>query len=608
MVTIEANNEELNVIGDISFTRQAGDIGDVATSNANFTNSFTVIRDKSAIRSLKGLSLPGSNSDIPYLKTIARLKYNGLSLIRKGWLNIMEADNDFFKISVLDGNIDFWKAIEGVTLEDINLDLARHEKNLTNIIDSVDNPYYRYLLADYGGQTDTETNTYNIAHLPPSINELYIFNQIFAFIGMSYQMTPVIDTWLTYPKESGEDLGFDDPNIFTVRDGTYDIDFNWGAEINYDAVTSVNGMVIIETEGATGFQTGNYDINFQYEQLPTAEYELEQQLYGDIVYQRLPVRMAIKLGNDYYFSNQVTAVRINPSDVVSIAFIAYEAGEDVGWSGYAVESVQDLDIRGFTVNVTKYIFEEINFANALKNIKATDFVKYIMHRFALTLFYENKNVEFMTIAERLSAPTQFFKDKFIERNSERYIYSHYAQRNLLAHKYVNDDKGFNDGVIVANNRNLPEERKLLESFTYSPTRDGKLINFTTEVKESKDGEITVDYKWVDRNFSVKSKTVNQTTTFYSEIEENEITVTGLVNVVDLVGTSFREYKNMYYGGIERLINNSIIHKIKMNLSFVEFMNVDLKEKIYIEEEASEYLINSISIKNYDVDLELIKIK
>lgn len=151
MVTVKLNTGTLDVLGNFTYTRQVGDIGDVATSNANFTNSFEVRRDKTSISALNGLSLVGSLSNSPYIKVKSLLHINGIDLISDGWLQIRDVDKDKFKLSVLDGNVDFWKAIENVALDDIDLSEADHDKNLQSVIASFSNDYYKYILADYGG-------------------------------------------------------------------------------------------------------------------------------------------------------------------------------------------------------------------------------------------------------------------------------------------------------------------------------------------------------------------------------------------------------------------------------------------------------------------------
>lgn len=611
MVTVELPNGKLYVSDKFSYTRQVGDIGDVATSNANFTNSFNARRDKLTIRALDGLSLPSSTSRVPYRRIQSMVKINGVDVINDGWFQVKESNKDNFKISVLDGNVDFWKAIEGVTLADIDLSESIHDKNLANVIASFNNPYYKYILADYGGETSIEGRFFNIDHLPPAISENYIFRRIFKYIGMSYIMPINIDTWLTYPKDTSDNLGFETATEMSV-DG-YINDFVGYGNGRFDVPLSLdvsnNGSILIGNNGVTNLEQGYYQIITNHGDI-SASYLLEDRA-GNVMGVNLPVKKMINVSGELYTSD-INAIDIDPSDTISFEFYALDRFEltNYGYTGYDIINVNKMYVGNFKAEIQRYIFQEIDFSDALKNVKATDFIKYIMHRYGLTLFYNNNQVDFRTVQQRLDANSVDYSDWFKERDTERYTYSNYAQQNRLAHKYVDDDKGFNDGIIYVDNKNLKEEITLLESFTYSPTRENQLTIFEKEVKEV-DGIIEIEYKGVDRNFSVKYTMINPPTPirFYSIIElGGEVYYNGPAPFLNVEGTTFKEYKNMYWVGIERILNNSKVHVVTFRMSIYEFLHIDLKKKLYLRQEASEYLINSAKLKgNQEVVMELIKL-
>lgn len=618
MIYLKTRLGKIPILDKFSYTRQVGDIGNVATSNSNFTNSFKVLKNEDSTRILMGLGLHGSNSQIPYSKVPVVLEFDGVEVVRDGWLQISETTKDYYRISVLDGNIDFWKAIEGVTLQDIDLSEANHNKNLTTVIDSFQNEYYKYILADYGGQTDVVARRYNIAHLPASINEFFIFRRIFRHINMSYNMPIEIDTWLTYPKESSGDAEIDpDPSVSKINNGNYQLSSGWVFDsYAYNIPLSKYGEVALGSSQnpsyynnyITNFEDGNYDVEIDFRHCD-AEYELEQMNYGEISYHRLGVKIFFDVNGvrtRIDDGTKLIAFRLNRNDRVRIVIEPYNSGEEFAWATYDVVNVTDLTIDDFNIRFQKYQFEEVNFSDALKSIKASDFIKYIMHRYGLTLFYANKNVDFKTVDQRLNSEVISYDQFFKEQINEKYTYSDYAQRNILAHKYVDDDRGFNDGIIICNNKNLREETTLLESFTFSPTRTNQLLNFEIEVKE-RNNEIELNYKWVDRNFSIKENQIyTLSTVFYSDIEQNEITFTGTVPMLNLRGTTFKEYKTIFYEGIERILNSSKIHNIVIDISIYQFIQIDLSKKVWIRN--SEYLINSASfVENGTVNLELIKV-
>ena len=610
MVTVKLNTGTLDVLGNFTYTRQVGDIGDVATSNANFTNSFEVRRDKTSISALNGLSLVGSLSNSPYIKVKSLLHINGIDLISDGWLQIRDVDKDKFKLSVLDGNVDFWKAIENVALDDIDLSEADHDKNLQSVIASFSNDYYKYILADYGGQTFPERDNYNIDHLPPAISEDYIFRRIFSYIGMTYSMPINIDTWLTYPKDTSSALGFEDSSIITANgfytQTNYEYKFT-GIAFN---LTQANSGAVLQGQVITGLEQGYYNIESIASSI-SAEYVLEH--YSDH-----RVTLDVNLDVNVYLNisgrrlpRSATSIFILPTDTIEFEFVGLtnEQLYALGYGSYSVAQVTELNISNFQSTIKKYIFQEIRFGDALKDIKATDFIKYMMHRYGLTMFYDNKKVTFKTIEQRLDADTINYSRFFKERDKEKYTYSSYAQENILAHKYVDEDVGFNDGVIYVNNKNLRESRTLLESFTYSPTRTGQLTIFEAEPYEDDDGDVKINYKGIDRNFSIKMNLDGVAeVTLRSIIENDSVVFSGTAPIVNLQGTTFREYKNMYYTGVEKILNNTKIHNVTFKMSIYEFLHIDLSKKLYLRQEASEYLINSATLRNNDeVTMELIKL-
>lgn len=609
MVTIELDNGSLHVLGNFSYTRQVGDIGDVATSNGNFTNAFDVRLDKTAIKALKGLSLVGSLSSVPYVKTNSILKINGIDVINQGWLQVKESNKSVFKLSVLNGNVDFWKAIEGVSLADIDLSETDHDKNIQSVIDSFTNPYYKYILADYGGQTNVKAMRFNIDHLPPAISEDYIFRRIFKYIGMTYQLPVDIDTWLTYPKDTSSNLGFEDGSIITA-DGYFNNIGRYDKFLNIDfGVSQLNNGASFNGTYITELERGYYNLSSVYD-IATADYLLERRANGDdTMVVTLPVNVYINISGERY-TGDVSSVYIEPSDIIEFEFVAWDNGQVQRlYAAYEIRNVSGLHLEGFKATIKRYIFEEIRFGDALKDIKATDFIKYLMHRYGFTLFYDNNKVVFKTIKQRLEAETIDYSRFFKERQSEKYVYSNYAQQNILAHKYVDDDIGFNDGIVYVNNRNLREETTLLQSFTYSPTREGQLTIFETEVTKDENDVIDVNYKGIDRNFSIKQRLVNTNAFLFSTIQDESRSLNSrVISIVILEGTTFKEYKNLYYLGIEKILNNAKIHKVNFRMSVYMFLQLDLSKKLYLRQEASEYLINSASLRGEDeVVMELIKL-
>lgn len=634
MVTIETENGTLQIDGRFSYTRQNADIGEVSKSNSNFTNSFNVRRDKNSTRVLKGLGLVGSSSNIPYQKTKSRLNINGVTLITDGWLEIKSVDNSNYKISVLDGNIDFWKAIEKVNLGQVDLHETKHDKTIQTIIDSWTNNYYKYLLADYNGELDLENNQFNADHLIPAIRESYIFERLFEYISFNPIMPIDIKTWLTYGKKTGFDFDYGDPTklgldsenrrwLFPIKQNGYfdahlqPIDMN-GASYN-------NG-------GGDGtriynLQKGYYKVSIKWEELKAKATFIawisSQEIYTPVIVE-FYINETMYWQNylpsseieNYELPDYITNIKINPYDIVNIRFKSLTLNQFKQFTG--LPNVQNLryhylEATGFSFEMRRQEEEEIDFSDSLKKVSAKDYIKLIMHRYGLTLFYDNftKNVKFMTIEQRLDADVQDLSEYYIERKDEKYTNGNYAQHNRFKHKYIEEGDDFNDSQIKINNENLPFEKELVESFTYSATQEGVFKMFEREPKKGDNDNVEIKYKPIDnRNFlqNIDYRNVNSALIYSRRPPGIQTVFSGnAVFGIDDRAT-FRYFIPKFWTGYENILNKSKTHKVIFRMSVYIFLNLDLKKRVYLKQEASYYLINSIKLKGEDqVEAELIKL-
>lgn len=213
MVELRINGEITDLPNDVNIkhTLQVHDIADVSSVNASYTNSFKLKKTPTNTQIMQGLGMTGDKSLIPYLKTRADLLENGISLIFNGWLNVKNT-NDEYNVSVIDGIIDFFKALDStkfgthITLPELN-----HQKSIQTIIDSLNSEYYRYLINDYGGLNNlpgTGAPEYftNIDYQIPSARVKYIWNRIFDTLGFTYSGTifeneDFQNAWVTFPKQ-----------------------------------------------------------------------------------------------------------------------------------------------------------------------------------------------------------------------------------------------------------------------------------------------------------------------------------------------------------------------------------------------------------------------
>lgn len=655
MVTIDTELGRLYVNGKFSYTKQNGDIGDMGQSCSNFTNSFTIRRDRESSRILEGLGLVGSSTSVPYRRIKATLSFNGVGLIRNGWFRVSETNRDNYKVSVIDGNIDIWKMVEDLSISDLDLSETIHEKTPESVVNSWDAPttfYYRYFLGDYNGLAPFIVSEEEIVffsnYLIPAINEDYIFRKLMNRITENYFIVvgrgALILSYLTYSKNAKpDDLGFDNESAFELPAGDYEelqgVDNVYTDAIVVDTILDQD-VFKVDDNKYSGFTTGYYrltvdtsrlQIEYKYKFYYDHETVHTQIIPGaiDIIVNNNVVKTLIGTsftGEEIFLPNQLRA-----PDELRFVFRAPVLGFEYEPSGYYEIDWEEIgDLEAFQVDFTleRQDVEVVDFAESLENLSARDYLKFVMTRFGLTLFYM-RNVDgypdgegvayFMTLEQRLKAPITYLRNKVIERTKETYLFKDYAQRNWLRHKYADADADYADGHFDVGNKNLPKDKDIYTSITYTYRKGGSFPEFGSfphykrEVKEdSNTGDIEVTYSPEEnRFFSVTGEGKTMQKVAIQDVngvfppEDRG----GYLLFASPNGTTFDYFSKEYYAEIERLTQDTKIHYITFRMSIYEFVNIDMRNIIYVLEEAAYYLINSMQLRGEnEVRMELIKIK
>lgn len=586
MVILRIKNIDLKVDGNFTFTKQSADVGDVSKSNANFTNSFKVINDDNSRRAFDGLGITGDVSRAPYVRQEMEIIVNGISIVLDGWLLIQSVDESHFNVALISGNIDFWEEIKGVVLSDLDLSEIEHAKLMQNVLNSFDNPYYKYVIADYGGQT----NPYNIDYLVPSISEAYIFRQLMSYLGFSYSLDVDIETWLAIGKDSEVDrekeeilrLEIDDYNAeFPFTDGRFQIVFNQTSNgATYDENTS---------EITIPFSS-SYVINAQYQEM-IAEYAIQK--IGE------PLQIVWLPINHFYTVNGYkkqfgTEEYIREDDEIFLRFQPLSTGDlhVHGWEGYEVVNVYRIRISDYLMVMETYEVDVFDFGNPLSKIKAIDWLKELMQTYALAVFTDGQHVDFMSFDKRASEEVQMDLTPFVvERKQESFTLDNYERKNIYHHKYDEEPEDFNDGILFVNNQNLLKEQIYYEGVFYSPDQQERMKMWDKEVNE-KDDEIEIIYKPMkDRVFRLQLK-IGGSALLYSKKQDIPPTPATNIPILDFKKSGFRYWiKTNYKQFEEKILDLVRVEVFSLDISLPIFMEINLRKLIHIDNK--EYLINRV---------------
>ena len=606
----------------VTYTIQVQDLADVSSVASSVTTSFKLPKTKNNYEALKSLSLPSDTSNLPYLKNVCKLYNFGTTLIDNGWLKINNSDEESFNVNIENGIIDFFKAIEGKTIgSDLDLSDTNHNKDLITVINSFERNDYTYIIADYNG-----LNTYlkggvnyiNVDYLVPSLNSKYIWDKIFNSIGYTYSGSVFnselfTNLWVTYPKApptKADDEQLPDPvlrlstnktgNIEFVEDLTYDI-----IEFDLENVSTndndlLNNILIVK-------HTGTYNlksiIDGYADYVVTNNWGDESGSEKSYLLPALRINGVIKL-----FSNDDT-LNLKQGDIVEFLCTWY------GLSGGYIGRIREIVFNSYDFKLYQISQQIVDFGSEFLDVSLSEFIKEIMMRFALTPFIdvENKHIKFLTLSERINTNNvKDWTDKFIKRTDENYIYKDYAQRNWLKHKYNDENATFNNGFLSVSNQTLQPQKDLYSSKFYSFNNeitsfyDSDFTNnsfpiWNREIKETINNDTTpptktydVNYKGLSNRFYfIRRKILPKTINIGSQLLRIEETANN-VAIVDTKNLSYSSVINNY-SDFSKVLNDTRIHEIELNLDINDLLNLDLEKLYYFSQENQYYILNRLTL-------------
>lgn len=631
MVELIVNGKQIELEdkgNEIKYTKQIADILDIASILSSYTNSFKIPKTPNNTQTFEMLGIVGDTSNFPYSKNSAQLNNQGFPIVNDGLLNITET-NESYKASIVDGIVEVFKDLANKTMGvDLDLKNFNHQKNIANVANSVSNEYYRYQVADFGGKTVVVTGAIpikyaiNIDYLTPSFSVVKLLELIFQTFGYSINYTglqPFInDLWITYPlppeiNSSDFILSSDlkknsfittyekQGSIYRVPDALKSWDIG---------ISTINeGTVLIDKY--TIPTTSVYNFN-----LKVKGYALYKDIFNNSYFGKLKASVIINGVN-------ASTIETDPYTTIEGSFNYYvEQGSIVEVNYYVEKSVLDAGVYDFVLRdfhfettelvVSRVSNENVSLSNAMKSFKITDFLKEIIWRTAtIPYFDDNKTVNFLKVNDRLKISEAInWSDKFVQRTSEKYIRSSYAQKNRFKMKYNVENADYADGFINVNNQNLEDEKILAVSQIYAPEKgvtkiiaknssfryDVPILTMWQKEQKFQDEEIVIEYKALDnRYYFTRSELINQTFTLKSYETPGQQDVSSIY-ISNIENTTFAQTMPSAFAQYEKIFNNFRSHQIELALSLKDFLLLDLKKMYYFEQESKYYFINNITFQ------------
>ena len=613
---VNGNKIELPKNTAIKYTKQISDIFDLAQVACSHTTSFEFDKSPQNTQAMRQLGISGDSSNIPYIKNTAKLKADGFDLIVDGWFNVSSTD-DNYKGSIIDGMIDFFKAIENKMIgTDLDLSNFNHEKTLVTVVASFTNDYYQYIVADYGGKTIFQLGI-NIDFLAPSFSVRKIWELIFSTFGFNCDYTNLgyLDgLYITYPKDTSE--GQVDEAVATLHKKAY-VNKN---RINISGLTYATPNYYWDTSTIV---EGNLISNWKYVIPETTSYHFDLKIAMYVLYKRtryysrrvdvtvLVLKNGVTIGSitsDYKEADPAGLERVtafnrtcDAGDIIELVIFVPQYLRFRSREFYAMEWHHDhTDLVISKTDLGTTILQ-----NEFKDFSIRDFIKETIWRTGLTPILNKltNTVEFLTLNSRIDfANAQDLSHCFIERNGEIYQ-NDYAQKNAFKLKKNIDEDLTGDGYLYVPNQNLADEKVLAQSKIYAPDKKiaTDFLGFNTnqykiweaETKD-KDGVIEIDYKGLSGRFYFIRK-VNKTGSFklISEKLTDQIVVTDLPVGINS-NTLFEEAIFNNYAEYQKIFENFRIHNISLAMTINDFLGLDLTRPVFFKQENAFYICNKIS--------------
>lgn len=609
-----------------SRTKQVNDIANLRNRNSNFTSSIRVPISAKNTRELEKVGLVGNQSNLPYRRNVCDLidTLTGEHLVYKGWAVLIDTTEDDYVFSVYDGIIDFYRAIDGLTINDIGVSELNHIKNIENIIQSWINEEspYRYILADYNGKSLTDDGKVNIDFQIPAALVKFLWNKIFNFIGFEYEgivfgHEDFENLWLTYPKPAPttEPLEFDvteQKSQFVTNEVQYPIGFGG---VFYGSSTSVEFLPNNQAYDADYYSTTNgvADDGMYRFSFTSGSFTRSNEI-GSTSTSQVNIMIIKSNGtSDNYSVNIANANYIDISLEIGDRWIVGLPGEYIAF--VTPTSATFLSGNTVTTKITKIEGYTLGFDQAFIDYKVSDFIREIMIRFGLTPFkdkYKNKIV-FKTLFEVLQNNTVVkLDDSFVKKTAEKYVFGEYAKRNVLKYKYNDENMTHNDGFIQIDNENLADEYPILNSSIFSPERLNSLFLGGSNVykiweKEVKD-DGTLQYKDLDKRFYLmRAERINSIINIKSELLADEDT-NPFYYRESFYKLSFRQIISSWYPTISKIFNKAKMITGEFNLNRIQINNFRFDVIYFIDKLSSYFLANKLIESNgRNTKLELIEI-
>ena len=623
---------DLNEKADIKLTYQINDFADISNRNASSSFKFDLPKTDTNVRLFNFLGSLGDTSNSQNRYSTADLYRNGIPIVLKGKAKI--SDTDFkkgnYKINLVSENFNLKDQLQDKKISEIDFSAINHVLTEDTYFNSFKHNWtngYIYALCDNGF---LDTDNININYQVPMLFYKWIFNEILAINGFTYEYVGVDNIF-----ESSDfndlvislDRGFDenDPLVPLQEVSTHEATNNRSVSIISNATQIDKDGILFKavvdpfTIGTTANSIYGTETIFRV---------LENNYY------RFDLTGAINVANS---ENLKLTIEINGLEFMIIAdditgtlnlnfsdrfYLRTTDEVKIFFTGQTVESGNAQIINyNYSLDLSINIDESskvINFSSFFTDIKQIDFIKDFTQHFGL-LYQIRKgsnNIEFLKIEELFNDLNNFvdWTDKFDFKKKEKYEIGNYARRNVIKYNYDNEDIIFANGRIDIENPTLESEKTLFTRIFNAPTLSStkfsnqliwKTSLYTVDFND--DGTVKVIKPSEQRPYLFKLK--NSFGTINYSLDGGSITTKyGAIKLASFDGISGQELINNNYLTFKELLKRQRLVTISALIEDLDVYNLDFLKLYYFKQEQRYYYLNKLNYKGSRLtDIEVIPV-
>lgn len=586
----------------IPLNRQANDIAEMQDRQADFTTQFK-IRKTRAMKLLFELSGEvGAVTTFPYENQTCKLIQNGIEIISQGQLILDKSDDNYYYVSILSGNANFFKTIESLKIGDLTLAGTSHYWTANIQQSSQENDFdYLYPLIEPSNDgasaisDDGDAIEMYSSYLWPFCKVKAIWDEIFVNAGFTPEgdiLTNEILLRLFMPITNLKTTkGFTDSYLYSAH--------------NY---ATQSGSIPMRLQGLTSVIGDVYFNDGRYRTVFSATYKFR------VIIQNTTSNDGVKL----YLNG------IEVADFVYNAQLSYQTGTYVYYNYYDCEYTTlsgkeftfysvDGFIHGSWISVIEITNPAIGYGSSiaslnihLPELSQTEFIKMICNMFGLIPETDvwNKKVKFWNYLE-LYDNIPFARDwsRYLSESQgeTEFKFGEYAQNNYLNYKESDDVlKNEGRGNFQVDDQTLPFEKDVVQL----PVSTCDEVQVLTDVDISRIAFNTYnpDTGLYDANQTIDPRIVYVKTTDpaaspaktfrlnYSGGFIRTITTPRIASSLEIAMSSMIDN----YSGLSRLLTETNYCRLKFNLPVYEVANLKHYIPVYIEQYKAYFYVNKIN--------------